>query len=304
MFMGQYAPPIQIEPSFSSALNTRRVDALGGLSDTLRDLCRPFGVTGAVRELLYSLSHPYIWLAFAFEDLRDRYKRTLVGVLWVPLSFLAFVGIKVLIFAKLNQSEADNFFMYLIVGFWVWTTLTALVVDSSLVFARASGFMQTTALPYTTYVLQGVARNFLPFLLNFVMVIAGAAFLGQSGRFVDWLWVVPATAVYLFSAIWVSLLLGTLSARFRDLAHLVQTVMRMMFFLTPILWLPSQLGEIGETVALWNPLTHYIEIVRAPLIGEGVPGLSWAVVLAVSIVGALAGVLTYARFRNRLVFYV
>jgi ABC-type polysaccharide/polyol phosphate export permease len=63
-------------------------------------------------------------------------------------------------------------------------------------------------------------------------------------------------------------------------------------------------GSFLDRIAQWNPISHFIAIVREPLIHDTVPVLSWTVVLAITAIGVLAGVLSYARTRDKIVFWV
>jgi ABC-type polysaccharide/polyol phosphate export permease len=79
--------------------------------------------------------------------------------------------------------------------------------------------------------------------------------------------------------------------------------MRLLFFATPILWMPPP-GSFLDRVAQLNPISHFIAIVRDPLIHDTVPMLSWVVVLVITAIGVPAGVLCYARTRDKIVFWV
>lgn len=86
--------------------------------------------------------------------------------------------------------------------------------------------------------------------------------------------VVPALILAIANAMWVGLLLGTLCTRFRDIPQIVQSLMRVAFFVTPVIWIPAQLGT-REHLALWNPFTYFVELIRAPLLGQVPPPLTW-----------------------------
>lgn len=257
----------------------------------------------ANREVFKTISHPYTWVAFAWEELRDRYKRTMLGLIWIPLAFILFVGVKVLIFSKLNNTGLDVFTVHVVVGYWVWQTLNSLITDSCVVFVRSSGYIKSSPLPYSTYILQGVFRNSIPFFYNFLIVV-GLCWFATGTLSVEFLYVIPAFLIYALNGIWLSLLLGVLAARFRDVLHLIQTMMRVLFFMTPIIWMPEQLGKTGALIALYNPFAHFIEIIRSPVAGNGFPLTSWMIVIGITVVGWIIGTLVYAKARPVIVHWV
>jgi ABC-type polysaccharide/polyol phosphate export permease len=120
---------------------------------------------------------------------------------------------------------------------------------------------------------------------------------------IDMLWAIPGLAGYLLTSLWLSAVLAPLCACFRDFHHAVQTGMRLIFFATPILWMPEQSGRLA-IIAKWNPLSHFVAIVREPLLYNRLPSDSWTVVLAVNAIGLLLGVMVYAFTRRRVAHWV
>ena len=91
-----------------------------------------------------------------------------------------------------------------------------------------------------------------------------------------------------------------LGARYADFAELLRTIMRLGFFVTPIIWVPGaaggKAGIIGPFIYA-NPFYYLIEIIRAPLVYGHVPWFEVGVVAAaVPIIWMLAS-LAYARAR-------
>lgn len=257
----------------------------------------------ANREMLSAIYKPYIWAAFAWEELKDRYKRSVIGVLWIPLSFLVFVGVKVLVFSKLNQVGLDVFTVHVVVGYWIWQAMSAIMVDSCSVFVRSAGYIKSSPLPYSVYILQALFRNSVPFFYNFLIVV-GLCWAVSDQPIWKFVYVIPAFLIFALNGIWLGMFLGVLAARFRDIMHFIQTIMRVLFFMTPIIWMPEQLGRLGFLIALYNPFSHFIQIIRAPVAGEAFPMMSWAIVIALTIVGWILGLYTYSRTRSSIVHWI
>src|SRR5699024_8883937 len=114
----------------------------------------------------------------------------------------------------------------------------------------------------------------------------------------------------LVNGVWVTMLFGILATRFRDIAPLLESMVQLLFYMTPIVWttqtLYEQGGEIAERarIAEINPLYHYLEIVRAPMIGQPVDAYHWWIVLACTAGGILLAFLVLRRFRARVPYWV
>ena len=79
--------------------------------------------------------------------------------------------------------------------------------------------------------------------------------------------------------------------------------MQLLFFVTPILWLPGQRDELA-VIAKYNVVTYFIDIVRTPLLDGTFPIHSWKVVVLANAVGVLLGFGAYVATRNRVVYWL
>ena len=103
---------------------------------------------------------------------------------------------------------------------------------------------------------------------------------------------------YLFVGLTAAIVLGPLCARFRDITQLVATVMQILFFLTPIFWVPG--ASLSRPIVLdLNPFYHLIEIVRKPLMGEFPSATNWSVTLGLLVVLGVAAVIVQASCRKK-----
>lgn len=120
-------------------------------------------------------------------------------------------------------------------------------------------------------------------------------------------WHLPEAAAGCFvlavNGLWVSLFLGIISTRFRDIAPIVASILQVTFFLTPIFWPINSLG-IYRPIAEFNPLFCAIDVIRAPLMGVPVEPYSWPVLAAATVVGFGITFVFFARFRSRIAFWV
>jgi ABC-type polysaccharide/polyol phosphate export permease len=115
--------------------------------------------------------------------------------------------------------------------------------------------------------------------------------------------VIPAICVLALNGIWISLLLGMLSARFRDVPPIIASIMQAMFFLTPVIWPVAALKE-WQIIATMNPFFAAIDVLRAPLIGTATADSSWPMLIATTIIGCLVTFAVFARFRTRIPYWV
>jgi ABC-type polysaccharide/polyol phosphate export permease len=104
--------------------------------------------------------------------------------------------------------------------------------------------------------------------------------------------------------VWIVMLLGLFSTRFRDIPQLVSNIVQVAFFLSPIIWRADMLSPKAKFVADFNPLYHFMEIVRAPLLGEPIRGLSWLVSVGLLVVGGVITFCAFVRMRARVPYWL
>src|SRR5262249_62160215 len=105
------------------------------------------------------------------------------------------------------------------------------------------------------------------------------------------------------NGLWIGLLFGMASARFRVLAPIVGSVMQVAFFLPPVMWLPNALsGRLALLLEVITPFASFLAVIRDPLLGQAPPLVSWAIVLAITVLGWLLAFAMFARFRGRITY--
>ncbi len=245
---------------------------------------------------------PSLWLNLAFEDLRDRYRRTVLGVAWIAISFALFVAVKILVFGQMSAASTREFAIFVTIGFGAWSFINSMVSDACNAYLHSRAWILGTAVPYPVYLLQASLRNWLVFAL-ILLVMAVASLWKPTPWTPTALYVLPALLAYSVSSVWLCALLAPICVRYPDLHHAIQTGMRLMFFITPILWMPDGSGTLAE-IAKINPMTHYLAILRDPLLYNTLPVASWEVVFTINAVGLLFGLLVYASTRRKVAFWI
>src|ERR1700685_1096754 len=104
--------------------------------------------SSAARDLSDGLRRLDIWLGLAWLDLKLRYRRTLVGPFWLPLSSVVTIGIMGFVYAKLLKMEMRTYFPYLACGLALWSLISAFIADAHSVFVSAAHIAHQTPLPY------------------------------------------------------------------------------------------------------------------------------------------------------------
>jgi ABC-type polysaccharide/polyol phosphate export permease len=258
--------------------------------------------TLAVRDFVDGARLWHLWGTLGWLDIRQRYRRSKIGPFWLTISMSVMVGSLGILYAGLFKTNVTVYLPYVAIGFVIWGFISGLIIDGCNTFIDGRGSIKQVRLPLSVYAYRVVWRNLIIFGHNFLIVVAVLLIFAIWPGWIALL-ALPAIAVICLNGVWAALLLGLLSARFRDVPQIVANAIQVIFFLTPIIWRPELLPE-RAAVLTFNPFYHAVEIVRGPLTGVAPPLLSWLIVLGVTVAGTSVALTLYARYRRRIAFWV
>ncbi|MFO7570396.1 MAG: ABC transporter permease [Smithellaceae bacterium] len=239
-----------------------------------------------------------------WQDIRQRYRRSSLGPFWLTISMGVLIGALGFVFGALFDMQVVTFIPFLTLGLILWSLITATINEGCTGFTDSEAMIKQIPLPLFTHLLRVLWRNLIIFAHNLVIYPLVLLVFGIPPK-VSLLLAVPGLALLLVNLSWISLLMGTLCTRFRDIPQIVANLLQVSFYLTPIIWMPHLLPKRAGLLLLdANPLFHLIEIVRAPLLGELPSLLSWTVALVLAVVGWLLTLIFYGRFRSRVAYWL
>lgn len=256
----------------------------------------------AIQDIVSGLMNSPLWFALSWQDIRLRYRGSMLGPFWLSISMGVMVMSLGAVYSHILKMEMNHYLPFLVAGLMTWQYMSVMLSESCTCFSAAEGFIRQTRQPYSTYVYRAVMRNMIIFAHNFVIYILVALYF-QIWPGPVFLQLIPGLILIVLNSVWVGLVLGLLCARFRDITQIVNSLLQMVFFVTPIIWQPELMKDRAAFVD-YNPFHHFIELVRSPLLGKPVEMLSWSYALGMTVCGWLLAFLLFRRFRARLAYWV
>jgi len=269
----------------------------------LRDGGLRVGWRDAARDLIDGLSRRWLWTALGWNDVRHRYLGSLLGSFWITASIGLMATCLTFIFAATLGTTAGYYAVYVTTGLVLWYFIQIMLIEAATVFVGAADTIRNSAMPLSVHVLRLTWRNIIVLAHNALVVPLVLLFFQMSPNPAAWA-AIPGLLLLVLNLFFASVLLGLLGARFRDIPPIVTNGMQLLFFLTPIFWLPSTLGPQRIWFVAANPLFAFIDIVRAPLIGDVVLSTSWPIVLSVTGLNLAAASLAFAAARERVPYWI
>ena len=257
----------------------------------------------ALHDLAEGARTTYLWGRLGWQDIRRRYRRSVLGPFWITISMGILVAILGTLYGELFKVEATNYVPYLTLGFVIWTLVNGLITDGCAAFVAAGNIIRQSRLPLSVHVYRVVWRNLIVFFHNAVIFVVVAMLFSVRPGWTGLL-AIPGMVLLCLNGVWVGLLLGAFAARFRDVPPIVASIVRIAFFVTPIIWMPALLPERAVLPMSFNPFYHVLEVVRAPLLGQVPDAVSWLAMIGITLVGIAATFVVYVRYRWRIAYWI
>ena len=243
-----------------------------------------------------------LWGLLGWQDIRRRYRRSKLGPFWLTISMGVLVAALGSLYGALLKVEMADYVPFLALGLIVWALIASLITEGCSAFVGAGAIIKQVDLSLSVHVYRMVWRNLIIFFHNAaIFVVVAILFSIWPG----WLGLLalPGLALLCLNGVWAGLFFGILSARFRDVPPIVASIVRITFFVTPIIWMPELLPRRAGLLD-FNPFFHFLELVRAPLLGQA-PGLvSWIAVSGITFGGWLVTFALFYRYRWRVAYWV
>lgn len=243
-----------------------------------------------------------LWWRVSIEQTVTRYRRTLLGPFWLASTTLATAFSLAVVFGSIFGGNFRDSLPFIMIGVVAWSLTGGILPEAANTFVTGSGVMQVQKLPVSFHAYLQVSRV----LINFFHQIVGLWLL----LIVLKLAVMPhwhllvALPLVLATGFFLSIPLGMLSIRFRDISYMISFVAQALFMLTPVFWRRNQVSERMHWIVDLNPFAHLLEILRQPLQGNPIPTPDLMASLVLLGVAVLVTVGSLTAFRRRVVFWL
>jgi lipopolysaccharide transport system permease protein len=238
-----------------------------------------------------------------FSTLRSRYARSRFGQAWISLSNAIFIFVVGFIWAKIWKMPLGEYLPYVGLGYVIFLLLSHSLSESCAVLVLDARVYSNESRPFLLSVFALVYKNLIIFVHNIPLIIALVIWAGPVrgvGLAYPLFWFL--TILFLVSA---GYALALVCARFRDMTQIVALIMQTAFLLTPVVWQMDFVpADFRDLVIMANPFAAFIELLRGPLIGQGVSALVLMSSLGWTLGSLALAWLAHSLFRREIIFWI
>jgi ABC-type polysaccharide/polyol phosphate export permease len=250
----------------------------------------------------------YFWLSLVKIDLRARYRRSLLGVGWSLLRPIAYTIILCVVFRRLfHRPDVWSYAPYLLAGLACWDYITTATRQGCQCFFQGESYIRQHPAPVAIFPLRTALAETFHFLIGLTVLIGLGCYVNGCANLLALASLIP-TLILLFALTWaLALLAGFANVYFQDTQHLCDVGFPILFYLTPIIYDPRDLGGYRLTwlVSNCNPLVPLLRLIREPILAGQVPSLQTylSASIVVLAVGSIAALIC-SRLQRKLIFHL
>jgi len=239
-----------------------------------------------------------------WQDVSQRYKRSSIGAFWLTISMGIMISTMGLVFSNIFRLPLREFLPFLCIGMILWGFISSVVTEGCQGFVSAQSIIKQINLPLFIHIARMLWRNIIILghnLVIFPIVILAVGAPLSSAIFLC----IPGFILLTINVAWVSLILSIFCTRYRDMSPIVNSLLQIVFYLTPIMWMPNTLSQrAGAYLIDFNPVYHLISIVRDPLLSQYPTSLDWAVSSGLALSGWVITMMIFSRYQRRIAYWL
>ncbi|MCL2436420.1 MAG: ABC transporter permease [Clostridiales bacterium] len=238
------------------------------------------------------------------RDFVARYRKSVLGVLWSLLHPLMMMLVLTAVFSFLFDRQIENFPVYLLSGLIIYEFINESTTTSMTSIINNEGVIKKVYVPKYIFPLSRVISSLVQLGFSFLALIAVMVITGASFKITMLLLPVPILYTFIF-AFGVAMLLAAMAVFFRDVMYLYSVLMRMLFFLTPIMYPMDMLPEWLRPFMGLNPIFQFIDYFRDLVLYGMIPGL-WdnVVCLSFAMMALCVGIYAFISRQDKFILYL
>jgi len=246
----------------------------------------------------------HFWLSLVRMDLRNRYRRSFLGMGWALLHPIAMTIILCTVFHRIFQTDVRHYAPFLLAGLSCWQFLCAATIQGCQSLFQNESYIRQQPLPAAVYPLRTVLGAIIQCLFAVGVTVGLSWVLNGPGNLAALPALIPGIALLFLFGWALAIVAAFINVYFRDTQHLCEIGLQVLYFATPVIYEPRILANSDLSWVLkLNPLTPFLELIREPTVNGQAPlPQTFGLAVGVTALATGAAALTIALFQKRFIF--
>ncbi len=240
----------------------------------------------------------------AWQDVKQAYRRSAIGAFWITASMAVQITTMGVVFGIIFRTSLYEYLPFLATGIILWSWISTTVNETCNSFIAAEAIIKQLNVNLAVHVARVVLRNLITLAHN-IVIIPLVFLVVQHPLGWQLILLLPGLLLVLANLSWMGVVLGMVSARFRDVPQIIAAIMTIVYFITPVMWKPEL---VPENTAHWllglNPFYHLIQLVRLPFLSIMPTAENWILSLLLALFGWLITWFGVNKFSKQIAYWV
>jgi lipopolysaccharide transport system permease protein len=235
--------------------------------------------------------------------LRQRYSRSKLGQFWLSIS----TGITILMFglvwSQLFGNPIEEYLPYVAVAHVMYGLMTASFLDATSAVPANGALFENQETAFSTIVYSSIYRQTIIVFHNFSIIVLAWIYF-QWDLSLEFFLFFPAVIMTIISVTLTSYIITLITTRFRDVAQIVNNVVQVAYFVTPVMWYPSMFPPEYDWVLKINPFSVFLATMRDPILGRDIIWDYWIIAGSITLVLCLITPWVIGKYTKRMIYWI
>jgi len=236
------------------------------------------------------------------RDLKVRYRGSMLGYAWSMLNPLLSMTILAAIFSHVVKIETEHYPLYVLSGLIAWNMFAQSVGAGVHSIVNNSFILRKVAVPSWVFPTASISSA----VVNSVLALLPYGLISLFLKHPLSLTLIQLPLIFVLYFLFIHgvvMILSSLNVLFRDVGHVVEPVLQILFYGSPVLYAANVVPEKIRELLILNPVAHFIEAVRAALYsGQWLSAQQLFILTLLALLSPLLGRLVYQRTRDGFIY--
>jgi ABC-2 type transport system permease protein len=248
--------------------------------------------------------YKYLLYVLVERDIKKKYRRSVLGVLWSMLNPLLMMIITVMVFSTLFRFDVENYVLYLLVGqvaFTFFSEATSFAMGSIL---ENSALIKKVYMPKYLFPFSRVMSSCMNLVFTLPAILVIMIYTGQIPTWKTLAFIFPLLLMLIF-CLGIGLILSACVVYFRDMFHLYRVLISALNYATPIFYPESIIPPEYRFLLDYNPLYYFIKGFREVIYSGGLPHMDTVgICFGLALASVLVGIIVFRKAQNKFILYL
>lgn len=248
--------------------------------------------------------YKYLLYTLVIRDIKKKYRRSILGVVWSMLNPLLMMIITAMVFSTLFRFDIENYVLYLLIGQVVFTFYSESTNFAMGSILENSSLIKKVYVPKYLFPFSRVMSSCVNLLFTVPAILIMMIYTGQYPTWRIISFVVPLFLMLMF-CLGIGLILAACVVYFRDMFHLYGVLLTALNYATPIFYPEKIVPQQFRFLLDCNPLYYYVSSFRQVLYSGGLPEVHTTMIcFFMAVVALVTGTLIFRKLQNHFILYV